>query len=557
MAVVILCLSAPVAAGLAGTILPAFGYLPAIGAMSFSLDPVRAVLSAPGMMTSLALSLLTGLAATLISLALVLLFTASWIGTRVFGFISRFLSPLLSVPHAAAAFGLAFLIAPSGFVVRLFSPWATGWDRPPDLLILNDPYGLAMTAGLIVKEVPFLFLMTLAAIPQTRVPQMMKATANLGIGRIWGFLMVSVPQIYPQIRLPVLAVLAYSTSVVDVAMILGPTTPAPLAPRILVWLSDPDPAVRLQASAAAVIQVLLTGFAILLWIGGERLTGWVVRRLARRGLRMSKDRAVRQIAFALIGALIAVTGAGLAIVGLWSVAKGWWFPDAWPSRITLSLWRDAFAQNSQSVSGTFVIGAIATIVCTVLVLWLLEAFIREHRHPGKGLRGMLFLPLLVPQISFLFGLQVLFVIAGLDGTMAAVILAHGVFVLPYVFLALSDPWRHLDPRYTRVAAALGVSNNRIFWTVRLPMLLHPILVAGAIGFAVSIGQYLPTVMIGAGRITTVTSESIALASGGNRSLLAVYAVLQLIMPLIAFTLASAIPALVHRNRSGLRGLAHH
>ena len=47
-----------------------------------------------------------------------------------------------SVPHAAAAFGLAFLIAPSGLIARLLSPELTGWERPPDLLIVNDPLGL-------------------------------------------------------------------------------------------------------------------------------------------------------------------------------------------------------------------------------------------------------------------------------------------------------------------------------------------------------------------------------------------------------------------------------
>ena len=35
----------------------------------------------------------------------------------------------MSVPHAAAAFGLVLLIAPSGFLVRLVSPGLTGWAQ--------------------------------------------------------------------------------------------------------------------------------------------------------------------------------------------------------------------------------------------------------------------------------------------------------------------------------------------------------------------------------------------------------------------------------------------
>src|SRR5690606_4895858 len=113
------------------------------------------------------LSILIGLVTTLVSLGAVAGFVASDLGTVTFARIRRMISPLLSVPHAAAAFGLAFLIAPSGLIMRLISPWLTGFDRPPDLLIINDPMALTMMAGLIVKEIPFLFLVMLAALPQT------------------------------------------------------------------------------------------------------------------------------------------------------------------------------------------------------------------------------------------------------------------------------------------------------------------------------------------------------------------------------------------------------
>ena len=48
-------------------------------------------------------------------------------------------------------------------IARGLSPWATGWQDPPDLLILNDPMRLSLTLGLVAKEVPFLLLMALAA----------------------------------------------------------------------------------------------------------------------------------------------------------------------------------------------------------------------------------------------------------------------------------------------------------------------------------------------------------------------------------------------------------
>jgi putative thiamine transport system permease protein len=132
------------------------------------------------------------------------------------------------------------------------------------------------------------------------------------------------------------------------------------------------------------------------------------------------------------------------------------------------------------------------------------------------------------------------------------VFVHLIFVLPYVFLSLSDPWRAWDKRYQFMAFGLGASSNRVFWKVRLPMLLKPVLVAAAVGFAVSIGQYLPTILIGAGRLPTITTEAVALASGGNRRIVGVYAFLQMVLPFLAFALAAAIPALLFKNRKGMR-----
>jgi len=239
----------PVSAGLIGTVLPAFGILPALGGTTPSLDPWQALFAQPGLGASIRLSFVNGLIATAISVAIVMLFCAAWQGTRIFRAIQRVLSPILSVPHATAAFGLAFLIAPSGWIVRLVAQFA-GWDRPPDIAIIHDPWGMALIAGLVAKEIPFLFLMTLSALPQADTDRTAQVTATLGYGKTAGWFKATLPRVYPQIRLPVLAVLAYSTSVVDVAIILAPTTPAPLAVRILGWLSDPDLGLRFMVLLA-------------------------------------------------------------------------------------------------------------------------------------------------------------------------------------------------------------------------------------------------------------------------------------------------------------------
>jgi putative thiamine transport system permease protein len=84
------------------------------------------------------------------------------------------------------------------------------------------------------------------------------------------------------------------------------------------------------------------------------------------------------------------------------------------------------------------------------------------------------------------------------------------------------------------------------------MLLRPLLTAAAVGFAVSVGQYLPTLLVGAGRVRTLTTEAVALASGGDRRVIGVYALMQALAALSPFLLAILLPRVLWRNRAGLR-----
>src|SRR3546814_8598070 len=62
----------PVLAGLAGTLLPAFGYLPALGGAGFSLQPWRDLAAWPGLETSLRVTIGSGFAAAALSLLIAL-----------------------------------------------------------------------------------------------------------------------------------------------------------------------------------------------------------------------------------------------------------------------------------------------------------------------------------------------------------------------------------------------------------------------------------------------------------------------------------------------------
>jgi putative thiamine transport system permease protein len=84
------------------------------------------------------------------------------------------------------------------------------------------------------------------------------------------------------------------------------------------------------------------------------------------------------------------------------------------------------------------------------------------------------------------------------------------------------------------------------------MLFRPVLTAAALGFAISVGLYLPTLLIGAGRWPTVTTETLALASGGDARLIGATALMQSLLPFLGFLIAALVPAILFRNRRQLR-----
>ncbi len=548
-------LAGPLLAGLWGTLAPAAGHLPAAGLQGPSLAAIRALLAWPGLADAVRLSVVTGLVSTVVSLLIVMLLLAGWTGTRAFARLQRLLSPILALPHAAAAFGLAFLLAPSGWLARLVSPWLTGWNRPPDLLVPGDPAGLALIAGLVAKETPFLLLMAIAALPQSQAPARQRAATGLGYCRSTGWLKAVLPSIYAQIRLPIYAVLAYGMSTVDVALILGPSTPPPLSVQILTWMHAPDLAARATAAAGAVLQALLVAATILAWHLSERVVGWLGRLWAEAGGRGARvlDGLARGLGLGLGALIAAAVLAGLASLGLWSIAGFWSFPDPLPQTVGLGAWQAAAPDLRASVWTTLLIAAVSVAAALAIALACLEAGARAGHAAGSRLQWLIFLPLLIPQTAFLPGLQTLLIAAGLDTGLAPVIVVHLAFVLPYIVLSLSEPWQAWDSRYGMVAAGLGRSPASVFWQIRLPMLLRPVLTAAAVGLAVSVGLYLPTLLVGGGRVSTLTTEAVALAAGGDRRAIGVWSIAQTAAAVVPFALALALPSLVWRNRRGLHG----
>lgn len=546
------CLGLPVLAGLIGVLLPSFGWLPVLGHERLTLAVWHDLLATPGLGRMVWLSLFCGLGSALIAFIMVMLFLAGSGEGRLYRLVMRLISPLLSVPHAATALALAMLIAPSGLLFRLVSPWATGWRHPPDLLIVHDPAGLSLLLGLVLKEVPFLLLMAVAGLNQVDAPGRLRIARTLGYRPVTGWIKVVAPALYPRLRLPIMAVIAYASSTVDMAIILGPNLPPPLSVAILRWLHDPDLHFRLLASAGAVLQLLVTLLALAVWLAGERLVAFGFARWCIDGRRWHGDAVWRGIGRALILLLVVLVLLGLTALALHALAGVWRFPALWPHRVSGVQFIRTVTGLWPAIGQTLLIALAAMVGAGLLALAALENEWRRGYPAGERAYRLLYLPLIVPQVAFLFGLVSGFDWLGIRPGFWPVVWLHLVFVLPYFYLSLEGSYRRLDRRWEQVALSLGHGRWAAFWRVRLPLLTTPLLTAMAVAMAVSIGLYLPTLLIGAGRVVTVTTEAVAVASGGDRRVIAATALMQALLPFMGFSVALLLPRLLWRGRRRMR-----
>ena len=551
LALVLLGLVLPILAGAVQTLRAAFGLHDALKGSGFSLAAWGKLAELPGFATSLQLTLVTGIGSTVLALALAVGLCAAAQGRMGEQASNRLLTPILAVPHAALAIGLAFLIAPAGWISRIFGT-VLGWSAPPQLATVHDAAGLALLLGLVVKELPFLLLVMLGAVRQVPVAQHMAAGRALGYGRaaVWGKIIL--PQLWPLIRLPVLVVQAYALSSVDMAMILGPSNPPTLAVAVTRWLTDADLRMIYPASAGALLVAGVVVLACLGWLLAARLAGAAGLWWLRRGARGGALGGVMRLAAGLGFAALVLGVLSLLVLVLWSFAYRWSFPAPLP-QWTLQSWTSPQMGWGRAAGYSLGIGLVVTAIAMALAVAWLEAEDRGGMRRAAWAEALIYLPLLLPQIAFLYGLNLLFLRLGITGGLAAVIWAQALFVFPYVMIALSDPWRALDPRLIRTAASLGAGPNRRLFRVKLPALIGPVLTAAAIGFAVSIAQYLPTLFMGAGRIATLTTEAVTLSSGSDRRVIGTYAVLQALLPFAAYGLALLLPRVLYRDRRGLRG----
>ena len=477
-------------------------------APAFSLTNWQRLLNDPQLPQAAVATLVSTLIATLGALFIALLLVSLlWPGKRWRRLTTR-LPWLLAIPHVAFATGALLLFAEGGLFYQVCTVCSPPFDR----------YGAGLGLTLAVKESAFVLWAIYAVLPEKRLAQQKIVLQTLGYGRFQTLSWLILPAIAPVLGAVMLAVLAWSLSVVDVAIVLGPGNPPTLAVLAWQWLSQGD--AQQQAKGTLLCLLLLLLLAALAALGYGLWKAWV-RTLA--DLTGTRPRSQRVLPERALSGFLPACGVLYAAVLLMLAQRD----DVGPVGSSLSF------------------GLLSSLTGLVVgLLWL-------EWGPQRGTLWV-WLPLALPALPLVIGQYAIALHLGIDGHYAAVLWSHLLWVLPWMLLVLQPAWRRIDPRLILTARTLGWRRTKIFLLLKCPLLVRPALLAFATGFSVSMAQYMPTLWLGAGRFATLTTETVALSSGGSIPILANRALGLLLVTGTVFGLAALLSRLVGRYRQGLR-----
>ena len=142
------------------------------------------------------------------------------------------------------------------------------------------------------------------------------------------------------------------------------------------------------------------------------------------------------------------------------------------------------------------VGALATLVATVLGTMIAFALVR-HRFFGRGATNTLvFLPMATPEIVLGASLLTIFVQGyyrvGLQLGFWTILIAHIMFCISFVVTNVKARLQSLDPKLEEAAQDLYADPRSTFWRVTFPLALPGIAAAALLSFSLSFDDFIIT-----------------------------------------------------------------
>ncbi|QLF69421.1 ABC transporter permease [Peteryoungia desertarenae] len=133
------------------------------------------------------------------------------------------------------------------------------------------------------------------------------------------------------------------------------------------------------------------------------------------------------------------------------------------------------------------VGVLSATLGTVLGTMAAIALVRHGRFHGRLLfSGMVYAPLVMPEVITGLSLLLLFVAVGLDRGLVTVVIAHTTFTMCYVAIVVQSRLLTFDRSLEEAALDLGCPPLKTFFKVTLPLILPAVISGWMLAFTLSL-----------------------------------------------------------------------
>jgi putrescine transport system permease protein len=153
-------------------------------------------------------------------------------------------------------------------------------------------------------------------------------------------------------------------------------------------------------------------------------------------------------------------------------------------------WYGELVQNEAFLDAAWVtlrVAFLSSTLATVLGTMAAYVMIRAGRFPGRTLfSGMIYAPLVMPEVITGLSLLLLFIAIGLDRGVATIVLAHTTFAMCYVSVVVSSRLVTFDRSLEEAALDLGCTPWDAFRSVTLPIIAPAVISGWLLAFTLSL-----------------------------------------------------------------------
>ena len=155
-----------------------------------------------------------------------------------------------------------------------------------------------------------------------------------------------------------------------------------------------------------------------------------------------------------------------------------------------------------SVKNSLIVSGIATMISTVLGTMVALSLVRGSFPGRRILNGVLFLPIVIPEITQGVSLAIFFSVlfrwwngttdSSLTFGLHTIIIAHVAFSISFVAIVVRARLADMNPRLEEAARDLGATEWQTFWRITFPLILPGIIAGALLAFTLSLDDFVVT-----------------------------------------------------------------